>query len=112
MGAMPAGVAQRLAEIDKEIREVSAKYMAAKDDAERQAVSKRLMELQHEKAQMKGGDDEPYQNISDVRHDDLPPKRLRSPRRPCKQRLCALIPLDTSGVTLCYQSGARGESMC
>jgi hypothetical protein len=54
VSARSAADARRLEEIQKELGEVGQRYMTAKDDKEREAIQKRLMELSQEQQRLQG----------------------------------------------------------
>lgn len=54
VSARSAADARRLQEIQKELGEVSQRFMTAKDDKEREAIQKRLMELAEEQQRLQG----------------------------------------------------------
>mgnify|MGYP001168710420 CR=1 FL=1 len=54
VSARSAADARRLQEIQKELGEVGQRFMNAKDDKEREAIQKRLMELSQEQAALQG----------------------------------------------------------
>ncbi|MFO0932375.1 MAG: carboxypeptidase-like regulatory domain-containing protein [Planctomycetota bacterium] len=54
VAARSAADARRLQEIQKEIGEVSQRYVSAKDDKEREAIQKRLVELSQEQMRLQG----------------------------------------------------------
>jgi|GEM_PF-2205815 len=76
--ARSAADARRLQEIQAELAEVSQRFMTAKDDKEREAIQKRLMELSREQQRLQGdGSRAPAVDDGPAEVEVSPPTRAR-----------------------------------